>query len=141
MYLKVETEKCTGCRTCESFCSFHHERAIWPGRSRITILAESDEGPFTPNICRQCGALEWPEGETAPCAEACPVDAITLNDVLGAWVVDVDVCIGCGDCEQACPYGAIFVDEELGVSLKCDLCGGEPECAAMCPTGAVTVYA
>ena len=69
MYLKVEAEKCTGCRICESFCSFHHERAIWPGRSRITILADSDEGPFTPSICRQCGALE---GETAPCAEACP---------------------------------------------------------------------
>jgi Fe-S-cluster-containing hydrogenase component 2 len=65
------------------------------------------------------------------------VEAIALNKGTGAWVVDVEECIGCGDCVEACPYEAIFVDEELGVSIKCDLCGGEPECAAMCPTGAV----
>jgi len=68
---------------------------------------------------------------------ACPVGAIALNERTGAWVVDVEECIGCSDCVEACPYEAIFVHEELEVSLKCDLCGGGPECAAMCPTGAV----
>jgi carbon-monoxide dehydrogenase iron sulfur subunit len=129
VYLKVEAGKCTGCRICVSFCSFHHEKVIWPGRSRIAILAESDEGPFVPNVCRQC--------EDAPCAAACPVEAIALNERTGAWVVDVEECIGCGDCVEACPYEVTFVDEELGVSLKCDLCSGQPECVAMCPTGAV----
>lgn len=131
MRLEINAEKCTGCRICENFCSFHHEGAVWPERSRITILAEGDEGPFTPNVCRQC--------DDAPCAAACPVEAITLDEYTGAWVVDAEECIACGACVGACPYGAIFLDEELGVALKCDLCGGEPECAAMCPTGAIGV--
>jgi Fe-S-cluster-containing hydrogenase component 2 len=110
---------------------------IWPERSRIVILAQSDQGPFVPNVCRQC--------EDGPCAAACPVEAITFDERIAAWVVDVEACIGCGDCVEACPYadtrhpGAIFLDEERGVSLKCDLCGGEPECAAMCPSGAIQV--
>jgi carbon-monoxide dehydrogenase iron sulfur subunit len=139
VYLEISAEKCTGCRICENFCSFHHEGAVWPERSRITIVAQSDEGPFVPNVCRQCGVLSPSKGEDAPCAAACPVEVITLNERTGAWVVDVEECIGCGACVEACPYGAIFVDEELGVPLKCDLCGGEPECAVMCPSGAIRV--
>jgi len=131
VYLEIDAEKCTGCRICENFCSFHHEEAVWPARSRITIVAQSDTGPFTPNVCRQC--------ENAPCAAACPVEAIVLNEHTGAWVVDAEECIGCGACVEACPYGAIFLDEELGLPLKCDLCEGEPECAAMCPSGAIWV--
>ena len=162
MYLKIEAEKCTGCHVCESFCSFHHEEAIWPERARITVVAQSDDGPFLPNVCRQCGALSGStepssrdfvelsrdaqaeglaevlsKGEDAPCAVACPAEAITLDKHIGAWVVDVEECTGCGSCVEACPYEAIFLDEQLGVSLKCDLCGGEPECAAMCPSGAI----
>jgi Fe-S-cluster-containing hydrogenase component 2 len=133
VYLETEAEKCTGCRICEHFCSFNHEGAIWPGRSRIAILADSDDGPFVPHVCRQCA--------DAPCAAACPEEAIALVERTGAWVVDVEVCIGCGACVDACPYGAIVVDEQLGVSLKCDLCGGEPECAAMCPSGAIVLIA
>ncbi len=129
MYLKIDAEKCTGCRLCESFCSFHHKGMIWLEQSRIAILAQSDHGPFVPNVCRQC--------EDGPCAAACPVEAITLDKRIAAWVVDVEECIGCGDCVEACPYEAIFLDEERVVSLKCDLCGGEPECAAMCPSGAI----
>ena len=131
MYLEIHAERCTGCRICENFCSFHHEKAIWPERARITIVAQSDDGPFLPNVCRQC--------EDAPCAVACPVGAITLDERIGAWVVDVEECIGCDSCMDACPYEVIFLDEQLGVSLKCDLCGGEPECATMCPSGAVAV--
>lgn len=129
MYLEIQAQKCTGCRICENFCSFHHEGVIWPQRSRVTILAQGDNGPFVPNVCRQC--------EDAPCALACPVGAITLHEPTEAWVVDVEECVGCGACVEACPFDAIFLDGERGGSLKCDLCRGEPECAAMCPTGAI----
>jgi Fe-S-cluster-containing hydrogenase component 2 len=129
MHLEAIAEKCTGCRICENFCSVKHEGAIWPERARIRILAETDSGPFTPNVCRQC--------EDAACAAACPVEAITKDQSTGAWVVNDDECIGCENCVEACPYHAMFFDAESGKAFKCDLCGGEPECVAICPFGAV----
>lgn len=130
--MKLETEpgKCTGCRICESFCSLWHEGAVWPARARIRIECPGDDGPFTPNICRQC---EEPE-----CAQACPVDAIIQDPVSLAWIVTSD-CIGCASCVEACPYGALRFDQDRGVAFKCDLCSGEPQCAASCPWGAVTL--
>jgi len=128
MHLETVAENCTGCRICENFCSLQHEGAIWPARARIRILAETDDGPFTPNICRQC---EEPE-----CVAACPVDAIQRNEHTGAWVVH-EYCIGCENCVDACPYQAIFFDAQLGVAFKCDLCDGAPQCVVACPEGAV----
>ena len=139
MHLEIDAEKCTGCRICESFCSFHHEGAILPVRTRISILAQSDKGPFSIVVCQQCEGLGLPEGGTVPCADACPTEAITRDLLTGAWLVNADECIGCGACADACPNGALTFDAELGIPLKCDLCGGEPECAAMCPSGAIQV--
>jgi len=133
MHLHIEATTCTGCRICESYCSFHHEGAIWPARSRIAVIAESDAGPFELRVCRQC--------DDAPCAAACPSEAIALDQRTGAWVVDVELCLGCGSCVDACPHDAIVLDAERGVALKCDLCAGEPECAAMCPAAAITPIA
>jgi len=39
------------------------------------------------------------------CMEACPVNAISLDD--GTAVVDNDVCLGCGVCVRACHTGAL----------------------------------
>lgn len=131
MCLEIKAEKCTGCRICTSFCSFQHEGAVWPEQTRITVAAQSDDGPFAPNVCRQC--------EDAACAAACPVEAIVFAQHAGAWIVDTQECIGCGACVQACPHGAMFFDPDRDVAFKCDLCGGEPQCAAMCPSGAITL--
>lgn len=139
MHLDIQAEKCTGCRICENFCSFRHEEAVWPARSRITILARSDDGPFEPIVCCQCQVTGLPQSDDAPCAAACPEGAITRDEDLGVWVVDAEECVGCGACADACPYGAIVFDEALEMPLKCDLCGGEPECVVMCPSGAIQV--
>ena len=128
--LIINAEQCTGCQICVNFCSFFHEQAIWPARARIWILSDNDDGPFTPNHCRQC--------EDAPCAEVCPVEAITLDEQTGAWLVDDATCIGCALCVEACQYDAIFVDDALDKAIKCDLCGGTPMCAKNCPMGAIT---
>lgn len=131
MKLEINAGRCNGCLICENFCSFTHEQAVWPARARIRVIAESDAGPFYPTVCRQC--------EDADCAAACSVEAITLDASTGIWVVDEELCIGCGECAEACQYGGIVFDDELGLPLKCDLCGGEPECAAMCPTEAIVL--
>jgi len=48
--------------------------------------------------CNGCG----------PCAEACPVEAIKIEDDLA--VVDADACTDCGACVDACPNSALSVD-------------------------------
>ena len=47
--------------------------------------------------CVACGA----------CAEACPTEAIAMNDELGRYAIDGDKCVDCGTCADTCPTGAI----------------------------------
>jgi NAD-dependent dihydropyrimidine dehydrogenase PreA subunit len=44
--------------------------------------------------CVACGA----------CADACPQDAITVDDVA---VINPDACVDCGACVDECPASAI----------------------------------
>jgi len=46
-------------------------------------------------LCIGCGA----------CAEACPVDAVKVQD--GKAQVDAETCLECGLCVDECPHGAI----------------------------------
>ncbi len=50
------------------------------------------------------------------CAEACPFDAIQVEE---AAVINWDGCLGCGVCEGQCPSGAMSIlrDEKKGVPL------------------------
>ena len=47
--------------------------------------------------CTACGA----------CADVCPVDAITVQDVA---VVDADECTDCGACGDECPVECITLE-------------------------------
>jgi len=60
--------------------------------------------------CRRCGE----------CAERCPADAITLNDIKAH--IDQDKCIGCAECLAVCRFDAVQYDwgeesEELQKSM------------------------
>lgn len=48
--------------------------------------------------CVGCGA----------CAEVCPAECITINDVAK---VDEDECLECGSCVEECPNDAITLEE------------------------------
>lgn len=41
------------------------------------------------------------------CVDACPVEAITVNDIA---IVDADTCVDCGSCVDECPNEAITLD-------------------------------
>jgi NAD-dependent dihydropyrimidine dehydrogenase PreA subunit len=45
----------------------------------------------------------------AACVEACPVEAIKIEDNIA--VVDEDTCIDCGVCVDTCPTEAISMEE------------------------------
>jgi Fe-S-cluster-containing hydrogenase component 2 len=109
--LHINPDKCTGCLQCEMACSFENYGTFTPSKSRIKVFDFHHTGRKVPYTCTQC--------DEAWCLHACPVEAITIDLMTGAKVVNETTCVGCK-------------------VQKCDLCGGEPACAEACPTGAIT---
>lgn len=116
--LKVEEEKCWGCKACEVACK--QENRAPDG---VRLIRISEDGPrqidgrwhfvFRANRCRHC--------QDPACAAACPADAISMR-ADGIVVLEREKCSGCGVCLAACPYDAITFDEAAGVAAKCNLC-------------------
>ena len=128
--LVVDKERCHGCQSCMVACSLVHEGQVIPSLARIHIVLDPFSGDHLIRYCHQC--------RKAPCAEGCPQGAIYQVEEGSYWVVDQDLCTGCGVCVEACPFEAIVLLGALDMALKCDTCEGQPACVESCPTGALT---
>ncbi|MCD6520142.1 MAG: 4Fe-4S dicluster domain-containing protein [Anaerolineae bacterium] len=128
-HLEVDEDHCIACQACMVACSLVHEGEVIPSLARIQIVLNALTAVNQVRYCRQC--------EDAPCAEACPQEAIQWQEG-GYWAIDEELCVGCGLCAEACPYDAIVMDDRRGIALKCDTCQGEPACVASCPRGVLT---
>lgn len=127
--LKIDYQKCTGCRLCELICAVVHDGISNPARSRIKVMKWESEGLYIPMSCQQC--------EDAPCMIACPVKAISRDEDMNRVMVDYDICIGCRTCVSVCPFGAMsfnVIDKKV---IKCDLCDGDPQCVRFCDIKAI----
>lgn len=122
--LRIDHEKCTGCRLCELVCSVKHSQVSNPMRSRVRVMKFEQEGIYVPVTCQQC--------EDAPCAASCPRKALSRNQETGEVELDYDLCIGCRTCVNVCPFGAMHHDTIGRRVIKCDLCGGDPQCVRFC---------
>jgi carbon-monoxide dehydrogenase iron sulfur subunit len=127
--LIIDAEKCSGCRSCETYCSLKHFGVSAPSKGRIHVVKWEQEGTFVPINCMRC--------EEPACETVCPKHATYRNHVTNAMEVNTNSCIGCLSCVFACPFGATFVDPDSGKVLKCNLCDGDPTCVKVCPTGAL----
>lgn len=123
--IKVDLNKCTGCRRCEVACSFFHTGKISSRLARIKVLNLYETGIDGPVVCVQC--------EERYCLK-CPENALSLGPQ-GQVVASPTVCTLCGVCEKACPIGAVEIFN--GIVHVCDLCGGRPKCVDACTEGAV----
>jgi len=128
--LRITPERCIGCMRCGLACSYMQTGTFQPAKSVIRISPFEAHTSYAPYTCTQC-AEAW-------CLVACPVEAITIDKLTGAKVVNETTCVGCKVCTIACPFGTVNYVQETGKVQKCDLCGGDPACATACPTGAIT---
>jgi NADPH-dependent glutamate synthase beta subunit-like oxidoreductase len=75
--------ECMGCHACEVACKQEHGLGVGP-----KVIQAIERAPyFKPLFCHHC--------EEAPCALACPEDAITKDPKTGVVLVDSEKCNGC----------------------------------------------
>jgi anaerobic carbon-monoxide dehydrogenase iron sulfur subunit len=123
--LILDASRCSGCRRCETQCSFYHTGKVGRSLARIKVVKMEEVGIDFPVFCRLCRERH--------CMD-CPQGAITVGP-FGEIAVDGDLCIGCGTCEDLCPIGAIELHEDF--PFVCDLCHGAPRCVEACTMGAL----
>ena len=123
--IKIDVDKCNGCRACEVICSAFHAMPKYssnnPARSRIRVLRDPIRDVYVPLY-----AGEYTESE-----------CIGRDQ----YIIDGKEYDECGFCRAACPSRDIFHEPDSGLPLKCDLCETEevPLCVKWCLVGALTV--
>jgi NADPH-dependent glutamate synthase beta subunit-like oxidoreductase len=81
--LMLKGYDCMGCHACEVACKQEHGLGVGP-----KVIQAIERAPyFKPLFCHHC--------EDAPCALACPEDAITKDSKTGVVLVDSEKCNGC----------------------------------------------
>lgn len=127
-YLCGDQMKCTGCRICELYCALVRERVMNAKKARLRV-ERREPAIDRPNACRQC--VDAPCAVVCPtdaimrhpktgivvvyekkcigcgaCVEACPYDAIWMNEDRRKAIK----CDLCKQCIPICPTGALWVD-------------------------------
>jgi len=125
--IKVDLDKCNGCRACEVACSAFHASPKYssnnPARSRIRVIHDPLRDVYVPIRA----------GDYTP-AECTGRHTYTINEK------EYDECSFCG---VSCPARDIFKEPDSGLPLKCDMCESdpplaEPMCVQWCLADALT---
>ncbi|MGB6866075.1 MAG: hypothetical protein WBE11_10325 [Candidatus Aminicenantaceae bacterium] len=125
--IKVDLDKCNGCRACEVACSAFHSLPKYssnnPARSRIRVIHEPLRDVYVPIRA----------GDYTP-AECTGRHTYTINEK------EYDECSFCG---VSCPARDVFKEPDSGLPLKCDMCESdppleEPMCVKWCLADALT---
>ena len=123
MELKAIHENCSGCGICLMVCALENFREVNPSKAALRIEGRFPApGDYRIHLCDQCGQ----------CAEACPVEAIHLEN--GVYLINEEECTGCMICVEECPNGVLFEHKSMEMPIKCTLCG---ECVDACPRDAL----
>jgi anaerobic dimethyl sulfoxide reductase subunit B len=143
----VNSDACSGCKTCQVACSDRHDLPAglhWRRVYEVTSGGWQKKGSawhstvaayYLSVTCHHCAV--------PVCATSCPSDAIWKRDD-GIVILDQARCTKCRKCEMDCPYGAVRSDGSGNTPLaKCDACvddvyvGRLPACVAACPNRAL----
>jgi benzoyl-CoA reductase subunit BamC len=122
--IKIDVDKCNGCRACELICSAFHAAPKYssnnPARSRIRVIHEPLKDIYVPVHA----------GENAP------AECMGRNK----YTIDGKQYEECAFCRASCPSRSDFKEPDSGLPLKCDMCEGEEEplCVKWCLVDALT---
>ena len=109
--IKIDVDKCNGCRACEVICSSFHAEPKYssnnPARSRIRVIREPLTDIYVPVYA----------GEYTP-AECAGRDKYTID---GKEYEE------CAFCRASCPSRDVFKEPDSGLPLKCDMCESDPD--------------
>ena len=117
--IRIDVDKCIGCRACEVICSAHHSAprysSINPARARVRVVREPLSDIYVPVFAG--------EYTTAECAGR------------DRYVIDGKEYEECAFCRASCPSRDVFKEPDSGLPLKCDMCESDPSLAEpMCVT-------
>ena len=125
--IKIDLDKCNGCRACEVACSAFHAKPKYssnnPARSRIRVIHEPLQDIYVPVFAGEYTAAEC-----------------TGRD---KYVIDGKEYDECAFCRASCPSRDLFKEPDSGLPLKCDMCEEdppleEPLCVQWCLHDALT---
>ncbi|MBN2357946.1 MAG: (4Fe-4S)-binding protein [Deltaproteobacteria bacterium] len=125
--IKIDVDKCNGCRACEVICSAMHAEPRYssnnPARSRVRVIRDPLADIYIPVYAGEYTAAEC-----------------TGRD---RYVIDGKVYDECAFCRASCPSRGFFKEPDSGLPLKCDMCESdptlkEPMCVQWCLTDALT---
>ena len=125
--IKIDLDKCNGCRACEAICSAFHANpkysSINPARARIRMVRDPLRDVYLP-VCAG-------EYTAAECAGR------------DKYVMDGKEYGECDFCRASCPSRTLFKEPDSGLPLKCDMCEDdppqeEPLCVQWCINDALT---
>lgn len=125
--IKIDVNKCNGCRGCEVICSAFHAVPRYssnnPARARIRVIRDPLADIYVPVYA---GGYQ-----VAECAGR------------DKYVIDGKVYEECAFCRASCPSRDFFKEPDSGLPLKCDMCESdptleEPLCVRWCLADALT---
>ena len=108
--IRIDVDKCTGCRACEVICSAFHAAEKYsstnPARARIRVISEPLTDIYVPVYA----------GDYAPaeCAGR------------GKYTIDGKEYEECAFCRASCSSRDEFKEPDSGLPLKCDMCEDDP---------------
>ena len=125
--IKVDLDKCNGCRACEVACSAFHANpkysSINPARSRIRMVIDAINDEYVP-----VRAAEYTKSEC---------------DGRNVYTINGKEYSECSFCGASCPARDLFKEPDSGLPLRCDMCEDDPAqekplCVQWCIAEALT---
>jgi len=125
--IRIDVEKCTGCRACEMACSAFHAKprysSVNPARSRIRVVTNEINDEYVPVRAGNYTRTEC--------------DGRHFYQLNGKQYSE------CSFCRASCPSRDFFIEPDSGLPLKCDMWEdapplAEPLCVTVCQPGCLT---